>query len=338
MKRPIFLLFILVALILAACGQGVSNSSGGESGSTASNSEGSSFPEKGIKFIVPYPPGGSTDTIARLLGEVLPKYLPQEQKVIIENVSGGVGAIGVTKIINSKPDGYTIGLSPISPFAVQPHFGEVNYSYDSVQPILEVYSSEGMLVVPSDSPWNTFEEWLAYVKENPGKFQYATAGSGSLQHIQAEVLSDATGIDITHVPYDGLAEVTTAIIGGHVNGAIMQPSQAGEYIKTEQLRPLVYLGTGKSENFTDVPLLSEVGIDIAMDNFSIIFGPKDIPQEILDILTEAFQKAVKDPKVVEFIENSGDTVQSTSGEELVEKVENTYNTAGNALKASGLLD
>lgn len=329
MKKLLFVIVMITAVIIAGC------SSKGAKGEAAEAE--SDYPNKTIEIINPFPAGGSTDTVSRAIAKVLPKYLPNEQQVlVVNNPLGGVGSIGASKLINSKPDGYTVALTPISTIAVQPHFGEVDYSYDDVQPLAEVSSSEGMLIVSADAPYDTFEEWLAYVKEHPGKFKYSTSGAGSLQHIQAERLIAETNIDIKHVPYNGTAESTTALLGGHVDGAVMQPSQASEHIEAGTLKALAFLGSSKAKGFEDIPLLKEVGVDVAVDNFNFAFAPKGIPEETFAILQKAFQDALSDPEVVSIIENAGDTPKTTIGEELEEKVKQTYISSGEAIEASNL--
>ena len=330
MKKLILMFVMVTALIIAGCS---SKSTTGDGDKTAE----ADFPKKTIEIINPFPAGGATDTVARAIAKVMPKYLPNEQQVlVVNNPLGGVGSIGATKVINSKPDGYTVGLTPVSTIVVQPHFGEVSYSYDDVQPVVELSSSEGMLVVSADAPYDTFEEWLSYVEENPGKFKYSTAGAGSIQHIQAERLIATTEIDIKHVPYNGTAESTTALLGKHVDGAIMQPSQASEHIEAGTFKALAFMGSAKAKGFEDIPLLTEVGVDVAVDNFNLVFAPKDIPEETFAVLQKAFQEALADPEVVSIIESSGDTPKTTIGQELEDKVESTYISSGEAIEASGL--
>lgn len=331
MYKNIFtFLTLMLLIVLAACS---------DKDTTTNEADSSDYPTEKIEIITPFPAGGVTDTLARAIAKELPDKLPNDVQVLVENQPlGGAGSIGTNKVIASNPDGYTVGLTPISTLSVQQHINDVGYTHEDVTPLIEISSSEGLLVVDAEAPYDDFDEWLDYVKENPGDFHYSTAGSGSTQHIQAEALSAAEDLEIEHVPYDGTAESTTALLGGHVDGAIMQTSQALEYVEEDEFKVLAIFGTSKPEAFEDVPLLTELDVDVEMDNFNLIFGPPEMDTEVQEILSDALAETLDEPKVVEIIENMNDTPQSTVGEELLNKVDETSTSSGEVIEQTDLND
>lgn len=296
MKKWMFILFSLMLVItLAACG-------GDEAGSENSSVE-SDFPTKPIKIIVPFAPGGGTDVTARIVAEAASKYLPNGQNVVVENKPGGNGTIGTVDIVNADPDGYTIGMTTIGPMSIQPHFDQTPYEYDDVTAVMRIVSTQNVLLVKADSPWQTFDEWLEYVKENPGKFSYATPGAGIAPHIAMESVNFAAGIETKNVPFEGSAPAINALLGGHVQGAVVQSMEAKPFVDSGDVRILAI--TNKSDYFPDAPTFKEKGIDVDTELYTGLIAPKDLPKEIRDILHESFKKVIEDSEVVEKLDAQG---------------------------------
>ena len=285
-------LFLLV-LVLGAC------SSKEETQSAQGEEEIAKidYPEQPIELIVPLAPGGSTDIGARILEKHLPKYLP-DAKIVVVNKSGGSGTIGMSNVFISKPDGYTIGITPHSTVTMQPLYGKTKYAHDSFQPIAKVFENQQILVVKSDAPWQTFEEWFEYVKNNPDVFTFGVSGGiGSGAHLPMAELEMLAGIKVKPVPFEGTPPAVTAVLGGHVDGAVLQPTDARSLIETGELRALINVGSTPVPYFPDIPLLKDKGYDITYNINTSLFAPKDVPQEIVTLLQDAVEQTLNDPEV-----------------------------------------
>jgi tripartite-type tricarboxylate transporter receptor subunit TctC len=266
----------------------------------------SDFPNKPIKLIVPFNAGGATDTYGRILANAVSKYLPKNQPVVVVNKPGAGGITGSIDVYKADPDGYTIGLLVNGVVSIQPLYGKTVYNYDDFKPIARVVSSPLVLIVRKDAPWQTYEEWLEYVKQNPGKFKYAHGGVGSTLHLAMEAVTNELGIDIKPVPFDGGAQVTNAIMGGHVQGAILGASDAISQLESGDLRVLFNVSSHKNAAYLDkAPLLMEKGLDINFDGSYSLFAPKGIPDDVFAILHNAFKKAMEEPEVIEQFKKVG---------------------------------
>ncbi len=297
--KKISLLFLLVfSLLVAGCAQSNQQSVSSKPSETAPEAKPeekpkSDFPNRSIEMIAPFAPGGAYDAVARVLAKVVPKYLPNEQTVVVVNKPGGAGTIGVTEVLKAKPDGYTIGFVPTSAITTEPHFGNAAYSHDSFQTIMRVLQVDGFMYVKADSPWKTFEEWLEYVKQNPDQFAVsAVPGAVSL----LETLNHEAGIKLKIVPFDGFAPAMTALMGGHVHGTIGVPSGVKAQLEAGEIRPL-FSSSGRKNG--DVPLLKEKGFNIEENKMTGIITPKGLSEDKVAILHDAFKAALEDPEVVE---------------------------------------
>jgi len=290
-------LFLLVLVLVACSSKEETQSAHGEKEEIAKID----YPERTIELIVPYSPGGSTDIGARILEKHISKYLSDSQLVIV-NKSGGSGTIGMSDVFISKPDGYTLGITPHSTLTMQPLYGKTKYAHDSFQPIAKVFENQQILVVKSDAPWQTFEEWFEYVKDNPEAFTFGVSGGiGSGAHLPMAELEMLAGIKMKPVPFEGTPPAVTAVLGGHVDGAVLQPTDARSLIETGELRALINVGSTPVPYFPDIPLLKDKGYDITYNINTSIFAPKDVPQDIVTLLQDAVEQTLNDPEVkVEF--------------------------------------
>src|SRR5690625_3069465 len=184
-KNKITVCFMLIAvLIVGACSQ----SDSAKSTQQDTTSEASvDYPTQEIEWIIPFPPGGTTDTSARILAKEMSKHLPNEPEIVVVNKEGGNSTIGLTEVYNADPDGYTIGTTTAAPLLIEPLEGNTSYSYDDFQPVAQLIHLPQFFLVSADSPWTNFEEWLEYVKQNPGELKYALAGVGNPPHLATEM-------------------------------------------------------------------------------------------------------------------------------------------------------
>lgn len=328
-KLKSFGLLAFVLLFVVGCAA--------ESGGSANGEEDNNFPEKEIDIIVPYAPGGTTDTSARALSSVISEYIPNGVNVNVVNKEGGGGTIGTTEVFNAKPNGYTIGMTTSGPMTIKPHTDNTAYSPETLKPIMQVVATPNVLVVQDDAPWKDYEEWLEYVESNPGEFSYSTTGAGLTQHISMEGFSKEAGVELKHVPYDGGAPALSALLGGHVQGAVVQTTEALPHIESGKLRALVNTGSFKPEGLEDVPLLTDKGVDVASDVWTGLVAPQDTPDEVVNILHDSFKQALKDEEVVKTFENLGVSTSYKGPEEFAEKMQKDYQTNKEVLKAAGMI-
>lgn len=334
-------LTLVSALMIAGCGGGNQASSSQTDGAQADSSQTAQeqkidYPTKPIQMIVPFAPGGTTDTSARALSSAISKYLPNGQTVTVVNQDGGGGTIGMTELFKAKPDGYTIGMATSGPLTIKPHNDGVVYKPEDFKPVIQVVATPNVMVVKSDAPWTTFEEWFEYAKAHPEEFTYGTSGAGLTQHITMENFTSKTGVKLKHVPFSGGSPALTALLGGNIMGALVQTPEAIPYVEEGSLRPIFVTGSFKPEALKDVPLLTEKGIEVAGDVWTGIVVPKDVPDEIVTILHDAFKQALEDPEVIEQFKKVGAEPVYKSTKDFAETILADYTLNGQILKTIGI--
>ena len=321
------LCLVMMLFVLGAC----SNGKAGE------KVDASDYPSKAIEVIVPFAAGGSTDIGARILEKHLPKYLKKAQLVIV-NKEGGSGTIALSDLYKSKPDGYTVALTTHRAAALQPLYGKTRYDYDSFSTIAKVFGNQQILVVKADSKWKTFEDWLNYVKENPNKFTYGVSGGiGSGSHLPMAELEKQAGVKMKAVPFEGTPPAITAILGGHVDGAILQPSDAKSLIDSGELRAIFNAGSVRVPYYPEIPLLKDKGFDINYDSNTSLLAPGGTPKQIVDKVQDALQKTLEDPEVVKEFEKANLQVQYATGTDVQVELKDENEKSEKALKELGLI-
>ncbi len=250
------------------------------------------YPSKPVNLYIPYSGGGTTDVTARLLANLAQKDFATP--LVCTNKTGGGSAVMHELIAQAEPDGYTLGILVTAGLTRIPLLRSVHYDpMHDFTPIMLYGLYQHGLVVPADSPWKTFEEFIAYAKENPGKVTYSTAGAGSGQHLVMEYLAAKEGIVWTHIPYKGGVNAVTACLGGHVT-ASSQATEWKPYVKSGQLRLLAVYGVERNPSFPDVRTLKEIGYDYALVSGMGIVGPKGMPDDIIKKIEDAFSAATKE--------------------------------------------
>jgi tripartite-type tricarboxylate transporter receptor subunit TctC len=255
------------------------------------------FPSAPVVLIVPWPAGGTTDIGMRALASATEKHL--KQKIVIENRPGAAGVLGPQQVAqNAAPDGYTLAQIAITvfryPFMRKTTLDPANdFTY-----IIGVSGYTFGVVVRSDAPWKTFQEFLAYAKANPGKVNYGTPGAGTTLHITMEQVAKKQGIKWTHVPFKGTSETTGALLGGHID-AVADASGWAPLVNAGQLRLLVIWNAARSKNYPSVPTLRETGVDLVSNSPFGIAGPKGMDPKVVKILHDAFKKGAEEPSYIE---------------------------------------
>ncbi len=257
------------------------------------------FPEKPITLVVPYTAGGATDVAMRALAEATSRQLGQ--RVIVENRTGAAGTLGPSTMVNAKPDGYLIGQMPITVFRV-PYMQKGSFDpLNDFSWIIHVSGYTFGVVVRADSPWKTWQEFIAYAKANPGKVSYSTPGHGTSLHITMEQIAAREGIQWLQVPYKGAADALVALRGGHVT-AMADSTTWAEMVDAGQLRLLTTWGENRTRRWPNVPTLKDLGYGIVSNSPYGIAGPKGMDPRTVKILHDAIRKAMDDPAYQKVLE------------------------------------
>lgn len=271
----------------------------------------SNYPEKPIKIIVPYSPGGFNDTIARLVGRKLEAAFGQP--VIIDNRPGAGTIIGTTAAAKSDPDGYTMVVVGFAQVANQ--YLRKNLPYDmkrDLTPVILGAQSPNLMVVRADSPISSVKELVEYAKKNGGKMNYASAGNGTSPHLAMEYFKSVTGIEMTQVPYKGSAQMQQAILGGEVDVTFDNAPHVSSHVKAGTMRPLAITQAKRSSLLPDVPTMAEAGYpDFEVLVWYGFAAPAKTPPAIIAKLNKEINKILKMEDVQKTFANSG--VEATGG-------------------------
>ena len=254
------------------------------------------YPSRPITLIVPWPAGGPTDVTMRAMAEVASKHLGQP--IVIENKAGGSGTVGpATMAATAKPDGYTLAQMPITVYRL-PLMQKTTWKADDFTYIIHLTGYVFAAFSSASTPFKTGQEVIDYAKANPGKVTYGSTGTGGSLHLGMEMLAEKSGVKFTHVPFKGAAEVNAAVAGGHVMVGASGTS----------IRPLVDAGkarflnvwTAKRVSFLpDIPTLQDLGYPYVIDSPWGLAGPKGMDPKVVQIIHDAFKKALEEPSVIE---------------------------------------
>ena len=263
------------------------------------------YPTRTIKLIVPFPPGAGTDAIARLVAQKLGESLPGT--VIVENRVGAGGAIGAMEVAKAEPDGYTL-LFVASPFTTVA-VASKNAGYDPVRqftPVAPIAAGPLAFVVAKDVPANTMREFLALARAQPGKLNYGSAGTGSVNHLALELLKLRTGVNIVHVPYKGIAPATQDLLAGQIQCITASIPATLPYVAQNRVRVLAVTGNKRAALLPDVPSWKEAGVDDAeVINYWGIVAPAGTAKEIVTRLNAEVTKMLAQPEMRERLEREG---------------------------------
>ncbi|XAH24662.1 tripartite tricarboxylate transporter substrate binding protein [Xylophilus sp. GW821-FHT01B05] len=254
-----------------------------------------SFPSRPVKLLVAFPAGGPTDITMRQLAENASKVLGQP--VIIENKPGAGGTLPAQQLQSAPADGYTVAQIPLGVFRL-PYTTKINW--DPVKDISYVINVTGYafgIVVPADSPFKNWNDFVAYARANPGKLSYASTGTMTSPHLTTELVAQKLGIQLNHVPYKGSADLMQAVVGSHVMAAADSTGFAPQ-VEAGKLRVLNTWGEQRLAKFPDVPTLKELGLDVVQNSPFGIGAPRGTPPEVVKRLHDAFKIAMEDPSYV----------------------------------------
>lgn len=265
----------------------------------ASSTAWAQYPTRPITMIVPFPPGGVTDTVARPIADALGKALGQQ--VVVENKAGAGGAIGTGEAARAKPDGYTI-LLMLSSISILPEADKIlgrKAAYDTTdfKPIARITADPTVLVVLAKSPWQTVDQFVNAARQAPGKVDYGSSGIYGSMHVPMAMLEKNANINMTHVPYTGAGPAVAALLGGQVDAISTGPSSVLQHIKAGTVRPLAHWGDKPLAALPNTPSLAAEGYDVKFVQWSGIFVPKDVSADVITRLRAAAKVVADNPDV-----------------------------------------
>jgi len=256
------------------------------------------YPDKPITMVVPAPPGGGTDLVARLYADLLGQEL--RQQVIVDNRGGGNGNIGAAVVARAKPDGYTLLMQYSGFHAANPALiSNLNWDPKDFVGIAMGAIGPHVIVVPKKVPASDLKSFIAYAKANPGKLNYASVGAGSVPHLGGVLLNKAAGLDLIHVPYKGAGPATADTVAGQVELLIVTPPSVSGHIRNGNLKAMALASDSRLPAFPDIPTTAEAGLPgFILDGWFALFAPAGTPQPIVDKLNAAMRKVGKMEAVV----------------------------------------
>jgi tripartite-type tricarboxylate transporter receptor subunit TctC len=298
------------------------------------------WPSRPIRVIVPYPPGGSTDIAARLIGDFLSRALGQQ--TIVENKSGAGGGIGMGFVAKAKPDGYTLLLA-LSSIVILPEADKVTgrapmYQLNQFAPIARFTADPTVLAVRAESPWRTLQEFLADARAHPGKISYGSSGNYGTMHMPMEMFSAGAGVKLLHVPYTGAGPAVVALLAGNVDALATGPSTVIQHVKAGKLRVLASWGERRLASLPDVPTLTESGIPVVFFQWAALFAPAGTPEGVLARLREAAKAAAADPRFVTAMAAVETPIQYLDAPDLQRFWDADNQKLGEAVRRIGKLD
>jgi tripartite-type tricarboxylate transporter receptor subunit TctC len=275
------------------------------------------YPEKTVTMIVPFPPGGSTDAIARVLAQKLPEKLGGTW--IVDNKPGATGTIGAAFVKRAPADGYTLFVSSLGPFVIAPHLIK-GVQYDALKdldPITVAVQAPNVLVVPVNSPDKSVADLLAHLKKNPGKVSFASSGNGSSDHLSAELFWQQTGTEGLHIPYKGGGPAINDLLGGQVDAAFVNINSIIQQIKAGKVRALGISSATRNPLLPEVATLQEQGVKGAeVQSWQAVAGPKGLPADVKQKLATAIASILNEKDVKDKLLAQGFEIVANTPEEF----------------------
>ena len=274
------------------------------------------FPNKPVRLIVTYPPGGSSDLMARIVAQKLSEHWGQQ--VLVESKPGAAGSIGMEFTARQPADGYTFVIGNLGPAAVNPLISKVPYNMDKdFIPIALTATGPNILVVPANSPFRTLADLLAAAKAKPGELAFGTSGPGSMSHLATELLMRQAQVKMVNVPYKGGGQAVNDLLGGQLGFMISDALPVVQFIKTNRLRALAITSGTRSALFPDIPTFAEGGVQgLVAENWWGVFLPAGTPKAVTDNYHAGIVKVMADPEVKDKFAGLGVLARSSSQDEF----------------------